>query len=215
MAAGHSLDLVWGGAPPGDATGAMVLVHGRGADAASILGLARELDVADLTWVAPQATHNTWYPYSFLAPLHQNEPWLTSALEVLAATVGQLAARGFSIDRIHLAGFSQGGCLVSEFLVRHARRYAAGLVFTGGVIGPAGTPREHEGRFEGTPIFLGCGDNDPHVPLWRVDETADLFTAMGAQVTKRVYPGRPHTILPDEIAQANRLLRGRGPATVH
>jgi predicted esterase len=206
MAAGHAIDLVWGGTAPHDATGAVVFVHGRGADADGILELARHLDVSDFTWVAPQATHNTWYPFSFLAPIDRNEPWLTSALDVLGRTCRELAEKGFRADRVHWCGFSQGACLVSEYLARNARRYGGAIVFTGGLVGPAGTPRIYGGSFGGMPVFLGCGDNDPHVPLWRVEETASVFASMGANVTTRVYPGRPHTILPDEIEQARRLL---------
>lgn len=207
MAAGHSLDLVWAGAAPDVAAGALVFVHGRGGDVASIFDLARHLDVAGFTWLAPQATHNTWYPYSFLAPLDQNEPWLASALDVLGRAFQQLIQRGFTANRVYWCGFSQGACLVSEYLARNARRYGGAFIFTGGLIGPAGTPRNYQGRFDGTPVLLTCGDADPHVPLWRVEETAAVFAAMGAQATTRVYPGRRHTILPEEITEANVLLR--------
>jgi predicted esterase len=203
---GHTLRLVWAGARPDAATAAMVFVHGRGADARSILDLGHPLDVASFTWVAPQATLDTWYPHSFLAPIEHNEPALSSALGVVEGTVGELVARGFDAGRIHFCGFSQGACLLSEYLVRHPRRYGGALLFTGGVIGPRGAPRNYPGRFDGMPVFLGCGNDDPHVPLWRVEETASLFTSMGADVTMRVYPGRPHTVSAQEIAEAKRLL---------
>jgi predicted esterase len=125
---------------------------------------------------------------------------------VVEGTVGELVARGFDAGRIHFCGFSQGACLLSEYLVRHPRRYGGALLFTGGVIGPRGAPRNYPGRFDGMPVFLGCGNDDPHVPLWRVEETASLFTSMGADVTMRVYPGRPHTVSAQEIAEAKRLL---------
>ncbi len=210
---GHRKQLVWRGRPIHEAAQAIVFVHGRGATAESILELGSALEVDTFAWVAPQASGGTWYPYSFMAPMEQNEPGLSTGLQVLKDTVEELGAKGIPAERVHLTGFSQGACLLSEFLARTARRYAGAYLFCGGVIGPDGTPREHQGDFGGTPVFLGCGDRDPHVPEHRVRETAALFTRMGAQVSLRIYPGMPHTITMEEITEVNGLLGAAGLST--
>ena len=188
------------------ARAAMILLHGRGASAQGILDLALDLLHPDFAYLAPQAAGYTWYPYSFLTPLEQNEPALSSALELVGRLVRQVESAGITPERIVLAGFSQGACLVSEFAARNARRYGGLLVFSGGVIGPPGTPRNYPGSLDGTPIFLGCSDVDPHIPVERVEETAEVFTRLGARVDKAIYPGMGHTILQDEIEQSNRIL---------
>jgi glyoxalase family protein len=185
--------------------GAVLLVHGRGATAESILTLAPDLD-GDFAFVAPQAPGNTWYPESFLAPLARNEPWLSASLQILQGAVEELEHRGFSKRRIALVGFSQGACLMLEFAVRNATRYGAVVAWSGGLIGPPDTPRDYPGGFEGTPAFLGCSDRDPHVPAWRVEETAEVLRRMGAEVDLRLYPGLGHTVNDDELAAARVLL---------
>jgi len=186
----------------------MVLVHGRGASAADILGVAPELGVDDVAFVAPDAPGRTWYPYSFLAPLQQNEPYLSAALQTVHAIVADLQRQGIARDRIGLLGFSQGACLSLEYVARHATRYAAVIGFSGGLIGPPGTPRTYSGSLNGTPVFLGCSDVDPHIPLERVHETRDVLAALGAAVDERIYPGMGHTINRDEIEAAKRMLTG-------
>lgn len=198
------------GVPLPDARAAMILVHGRGATAASILELARLLPHPAMAYFAPQAQGNTWYPFSFLAPMNQNQPGLDSGLQVLGDLVAQVEAAGIPAERILLAGFSQGACLASEFMARHARRYGGLLVFSGGVIGPPGTPRDYAGSLDGTPVFIGCSDVDFHIPLERVDETAVVFAALGAQVDKQIYPGMGHTIIQDEIDRANTIVTAVG-----
>jgi predicted esterase len=194
--------------PPASARLTVILVHGRGASAADILGLAGEIAAADIAYVAPDAPGRTWYPYSFLAPFEQNEPQLTAALNTLDTIVTQLAAQNVPPQRLALAGFSQGACLSLEYAARHARRYAAVIAFSGGLIGPPGTPRRYPGSFDGTPVFLGCSDVDPHIPLERVEESADVLRAMGAAVEARIYPGMAHTINQDELAAARSILGG-------
>jgi predicted esterase len=184
-----------------------ILLHGRGASAANILGLAREFAAKGVAYLAPQAAGHTWYPYSFLSPMEQNEPDLSSALRVIEGLIDDLARQGVESNRIVLMGFSQGACLTSEFAARHARRYAAIVGFSGGVIGPPGTGRDYQGSFEGTPVFLGCSDVDPHIPLERVHESADIFRRMGASVDERIYPGLGHTLTLDEIEAADALLQ--------
>jgi len=193
------------GAPLGTAP-VVVMAHGRGAGPKNIFDLLPRLARPGFTYLAPAAAGNTWYPYSFLAEIEKNEPGLSSALDVLARLVDDVIARGIPSEQIVLLGFSQGACLTSEFAARHARRYGGVIVFTGGLIGPDGTPRNYSGSFGGTPIFLGCSDVDGHVPKTRVDDTAAVFTRMGAQVDERIYPGMGHLINDDEIAAAQAIL---------
>lgn len=189
-----------------DARLVAVLLHGRGASAEDILGLAGQFSAADIAYVAPQAAGHTWYPYSFLAPLEENEPWLGSALRLISRLLDDVQRQGKSADRVVLMGFSQGACLALEFAARHARRYAAAVAFSGGLIGPPGTAREYPGTFDGMPVFLGCSDIDPHIPLARVRESAAVLRRMGAAVEERIYPRMPHTINADEIEAVDALL---------
>lgn len=185
---------------------AMILIHGRGADANSILELGRLLRTDDMVCVAPQAAHFTWYPYPFIAPLRNNEPWLSSALRMLGERVAELESAGIPRDRIVLAGFSQGGCLASEFMARNPGRWGGLLVFSGGLIGPLGMDVRKEGDLAGTPVFMGCSDRDAHIPLERFRETGDALGAMGASVDLRVYPGMGHTIVEDELEGAKAVV---------
>lgn len=190
---------------------AVILVHGRGDSAAGILGLADAFDLPDVTWVAPEAAGHTWYPYSFLAPTETNQPGLDSGLAVIGGLVQTLSAEGVPQDRVVLMGFSQGACLAQEYAARHARRYHAVIGLSGGLIGPPGTPRTYTGSFDGTPVFLGCSDIDPHIPVDRVHESATVFERMGAVVDKRIYPGMGHTVNVDEIAFITELLEAKHP----
>jgi glyoxalase family protein len=185
----------------------MILIHGRGASAQSILGLSRELSHDAMAYLAPQASGHTWYPYSFLAPIDQNEPGLSSGLQAIGDLVQHVEASGISSDHIVLGGFSQGACLTSEYAARFPRRYGGLLVFSGGVIGPPESARDYEGSLEGTPVFIGCSEADFHIPVERVHETADAFAGMGASVTKKIYPAdMGHTIVPDEIEEAMKIV---------
>ena len=195
------------GVPPEEAAAAMVLLHGRGASAESILTLTDALGSPPrFAYAAPQAAGHTWYPHSFLAPLERNEPWLSSALEAVGAVVSELESAGLDASRIVLLGFSQGACLALEFAARHARRYGGVVAFSGGLIGPDGTPRDYAGSLGGTPVFLGCSDADPHIPAGRAHHSADVLDRLGADVTKRIYPGMGHTVNDDELAWASDLL---------
>jgi predicted esterase len=198
------------GEPLATARGAMLMVHGRGATAADILSLAAELDVPGFAYVAPQAVGNTWYPYPFMTPMELNEPWLSSALSVLGATVQLIEQEGIPATRLMLLGFSQGACLATEFSVRNARRYGGIVGLSGGLIGPEGTPREYEGSLEGTPVFLGCSDVDPHIPKARVLESEGVFKRLGAEVTARIYANMGHTINEDEIEFVRGMMLGVG-----
>lgn len=194
------------GASLDKAAGAVVLLHGRGASAEDILSLAPAIYLPQLTYLAPQAARHEWYPNSFMASIESNEPWLSSALSKVAATIEIATAAGIPPERVVVAGFSQGACLSSEFVARHPRRYAGVLAFTGGLVGPPGADLTHSGNLAGTPVLLASGEPDPHVPWSRVEETAHILSGMGAVVTTRRYPGRPHTVGRDEIDLAKRLI---------
>jgi predicted esterase len=194
------------GPPIAEARLVAIMLHGRGAGAEDILGLAREFTARDVAYLAPQASGRTWYPYSFLMPMQQNEPNLSSALRRVESLVAELHAQKIPSSRIALMGFSQGACLTLEFAARHAQCYAVIAGFSGGVIGPPGTPRDYSGSFDGTPVFLGCSDVDPHIPVERVHETAAVYTRMGAAVDKRIYPQMAHTITMEEIEIVDALL---------
>jgi maleylacetate reductase len=197
--------VVHTGAPLGRAP-VMIMIHGRNAGPTNILDLVPRLARPAFTYLAPTAAARTWYPQSFMAEIAANEPYLTSALGALEILVRRVEAAGVPRSRIVLLGFSQGACLASEFAIRHASRFGGLIVLTGGVIGPAGTIWRPDSAFEGTPVFLGTGDPDSHVPVARVQETARLFAGAGAAVSMRVYPGRPHTVGDDEIAAARVIL---------
>lgn len=194
------------GAPLAACRAAVIMVHGRNAGPANILDLVPRLDQAGLAYLAPAAADRAWYPYSFMAERERNEPGLSSGLSVLAHLVAQIEAARVPKERIVLLGFSQGACLAAEFAVRNAARFGGVIAYSGGLIGADGTTWEYPGRFDGTPVFLGCSDVDGHVPRARVAESAVVFARMGAAVTERIYPGMGHLVNDDEIAFARTLL---------
>lgn len=198
--------VVDAGAPLGEGRAVAIMVHGRNAAPANILDLARRFEQPDITWLAPAAANRTWYPLSFMADIAGNEPGVSSGLAVLASLVSRVEAAGVPRSRIIVGGFSQGACLASEFAIRHAARFGGLLLFSGGAIGAPGTTWDYPGRFDRTPVFLGCSDVDAHVPEPRVRETAAVFERMGADVTCRIYPGMGHLVNDDEIAFARALL---------
>ncbi len=172
-----------------------------------MLGLADEFSGPGIAYVAPQAATSMWYPYSFLAPLAQNEPALSEALATIGHVVADVVAQGVPHERIVLLGFSQGACLALEYAARNARRWGGVVALSGGLIGPDGTPRDYAGSLGGTPVFLGCSDVDLHIPLNRVHESGDVLGRLGGKVTKQIYPGMGHTIVADEVAHVQQLLR--------
>lgn len=202
----HTKQVIRAVKQTGEATKAMIMVHGRGGSAEDILSLASYLPVNDFALFAPQATNNTWYPYSFLAAPKENEPWLSSALAVLQEVVADVQATGITTDNIYFLGFSQGACLTLEFVTRNATKYGAVVAFTGGLIGDQIYDQNYTGDFGGTPVFIGTSDPDPHVPVERVHATAEILTRMNAQVTKKIYKNMGHTISQDEINQVNELI---------
>ena len=194
------------GEPLGKARAAMILVHGRGATAEDIMTIGAELLHPGFAYLAPQAAGNAWYPNPFTAPIETNEPYLSSALDVLENLLAKVEET-IPGERVILLGFSQGACLTLEFAARHARRYGGVVGLSGGLIGPDGTPRDYPGDFAGTPAFLGCSDIDPHIPKERVLEAGDAFKRMGAEVVVRLYPGMLHTVSADEIRSVNELIK--------
>lgn len=192
------------GVPLAQARRAAICLHGRGASPEDILALAAELGTDDVAYLAPRAAGSTWYPYSFLSPIPRNEPGITSALSVIARLVD---STGLGSAQVVILGFSQGACLALEFAARHPTRYAAVVALSGGLIGPPGTPRDYPGSTENTPVFLGCSDVDPHIPLERVRESAEVFRRMGALVDERIYRGMGHTVNEDELDAVRALVR--------
>ena len=201
-----SARIATAGAPLTRAKAAMILLHGRGATAEGMLELAEVFAQPDIAYLAPQASGRTWYPHSFLAPLEQNEPYLSRALAQVGELVDALRRQGFLPERIALLGFSQGGCLALEYAARNAKPFGAIIGLSAGLIGPEGTPRKYGGSLAGTRVVLGCSDIDAHIPLARVNESARVLGGLGGDVIKRIYPGMGHTINDDEIAQVRAAL---------
>lgn len=202
----HTRQLTEAGLPIEKASRALIMLHGRGASAHDIISLHNEFMLRDYYIVAPQATNHTWYPYSFLTPVVQNEPWLSSALHLLRDLVHEIEANGIPSEKIFILGFSQGACLTLEFASRNARKWGGVIAFTGGLIGETVNPAAYSGGFEHTKVFIGNSDSDPHVPLARTQESATLMQQLGAVVNVKVYPGLPHTINRDEIRIASEML---------
>lgn len=199
------------GAEKGAATTAMIMIHGRGASAESILELSEEVIKQDMAYLAPQAPGHAWYPESFLAPIAQNEPGITTGIALIGSIIADLESNwGISTDQIYLLGFSQGACLALEYAARNAKRYGGVIALSGGVIGPDSTPRDYAGSMEQTSVFLGCSDVDSHVPLPRVKLSTKIFKDLNAKVTERIYPGMPHTVNQDEINWIRDLLELNG-----
>lgn len=202
----HKKVIEVAGIPIKEASKALIMIHGRGGCAKDILLLSDQFDIQDFALIAPQANNNTWYHYSCMVIPEHNEPWLSSILSILEETVNELIDQGISTDNIYFLGFSQGACLSLEFVARHAKRYGGVVAFTGGLIGDKIYKENYKGDFMGTPIFIGTGNPDEHIPLERVNETAKLLTKMNAEVTTKVYPNKPHDISTDEIKWANQLI---------
>ncbi len=200
-------NIVHAGADLSAAKAVMIMIHGRGASAQSILGLAGELDnVDEITFLAPQAANNTWYPYSFLSPTDQNQPGLNSGLQAIYDLISGVQSKGFSSDKIFLLGFSQGACLASEFAARHPAKYAGIIALSGGVIGDSVELSKYNGDMKGTPVFMGCSDIDPHIPEQRINESVKVFNKLGASVQKNIYPGMGHLVNEDEIKHIQELI---------
>jgi phospholipase/carboxylesterase len=207
----HQKNIVSAGAELTPNSKVLIMIHGRGGSAEDILSLSSHLDVKGFTLLAPQATDHTWYPYSFLAPPAQNEPWFSSALQLVKGLVDEVLAKGVPTHHIYFSGFSQGACLTLEFVARNAARYGGVAAFTGGLIGDKIYSENYAGDFEGTPVFIGTSNPDPHVPVERVYATTNILKNMGADVTEKVYANMGHTINQDELKNANQIVFNAQP----
>lgn len=202
----HQKNIVTAGVPLKDAKKALIMIHGRGASAQDILSMAGYLNVKDYALIAPQASGHTWYPYSFMAPVAQNEPGLSSAISVLKSIVDDVVAAGIPVSNIYFLGFSQGACLTLEFVTRYAQRYGGVVAFTGGLIGETLDMGNYNGDFGGTPVFIGSSDPDMHVPVTRVRESEVVMKGMNADMNVKVYKGMGHTVSQDEVETANSFV---------
>lgn len=202
----HSQNIITAGKDISEAKKALVMLHGRGGNAREFLSLANHLNVSDFALFAPQATNSSWYPHSFLAKPAENEPWLSSALEILNDLLQEIKSKGITSENIYFIGFSQGACLTAEFVTRNASRFGGVVLFTGGLIGDKIYTENYKGDFAGTPVFIGTGNPDAHVPVERVNETSKIMEKMNAAVTVKVYDNRPHSISQDEIKTANEII---------
>lgn len=202
----HQKKLITAGKSLTEARKVLIMLHGRGATAENILSLGDELDVDDFALIAPQAWNNTWYPYSFLTPPQQNEPSLSSSMDLLIDIISDINIAGISSDKIYFLGFSQGACLTLEFMARNAKRWGGAAVFTGGLIGDRIYTGNYNGDFAGTPFFVGTSDPDMHVPVERVYASVEILKTMNADVSLKLYPNMGHTVNKDEIALANKLV---------
>ncbi len=202
----HTQQIVHAGLDLSQAKKALIMIHGRGGTASDILSLAQSLHVENYALLAPQAMHNTWYPYSFMMPPSKNEPWLSSALDVLKGVVEEVMKEGITAENIYFLGFSQGACLTLEFITRNATKWGGAVAFSGGLIGDKVYMENYKGNFAETPVFISCGDFDPHIPLERVHESTAILTNMGASVTEQIYDNKGHFISQDEVERANKIV---------
>lgn len=204
----HQKKIVTAGIDIKKASKVLVLIHGRGGSAEDMISFSEYLSVNDFALLAPEATNNIWYPYSFLSPPKHNEPWLSSALALLEDVLNDIIKAGISADNIFFSGFSQGACLMLEFAARNASKYGGIISFTGGLIGDKIYRENYKGNFMQTPVFIGSSNPDPHVPVERVYATVNILKEMGAKVIEKIYNNMGHTINEDEIKHANMILQG-------
>lgn len=207
----HGNEIITGGLPLEEAEKVMILLHGRGASPENIMGLAPHLNLDGFALLAPRAVNGTWYPHSFLAPRLANEPWLGSALDMIARLEDGLAGKGFGPHLVYFLGFSQGACLSLEFAARRAKRYGGVIAFTGGLIGEQLQPGDYRGDFAGTPVFIGSSDSDPHVPAGRVRETESIYRSLGAEIRVHIYPGMGHAVTEEEMNLVNAWMLTSAP----
>ncbi len=205
----HTSQITYAGKKLENAEKALIMIHGRGASSADILSLTNYLKINEFALIAPQATNRSWYPNSFMAPVSSNEPWLESAIALVNNLVVDIIKKGISPSDIFFLGFSQGACLALEYSARHAKSYGGVIAFTGGLIGETIDEKRYKGDFQGTPVFIGCSDFDPHVPIARVKESSFVLKKINAEVIEKIYPGLGHTINQDEINEANSILMAK------
>jgi phospholipase/carboxylesterase len=205
--------VIQSGAKLDVAKAVMIMVHGRGATAEDILSLSVEFNIDGVAYLAPQAKNNSWYPYSFLSPIEKNEPGLSSGLAVIDSIIKMLHQKGFKSEQIYLLGFSQGACLSLEYAARNPQKFGGIFGLSGGVIGESVSLDNYSGNLEGTEVFLGCSDIDPHIPLKRVNETEEIFKKLNANVTKRISEGMGHTVSKDETDFIKLMIKRQSSTT--
>ncbi len=178
-------------------TKALLLLHGRGATAVDILSITPYLNIQDDVLVlAPQAADNTWYPRPFTELQDVNQPNLNSSIERISTLISFLDSEfKISAEQIALAGFSQGACLVSEYVKHYPKIYLAVAIYSGGFIGEDREVNQQiAGSLGHTPIYIGCDQEDFHIPKLRVSKTAEYLSDHGADVTLRFYSNFGHII---------------------
>ena len=204
----HSFDhTVFGGTPLQKAQRALIMVHGRGDTTQKMQNLAKEVADERYHLVFPKATNKTWYPKGFMAATQENQPWLDATMDYLAKALHYIKEGGISDENIFFLGFSQGACVALEFPTRNATQYGGVMVLSGGLIGPEIDLSKYTGDYQGTPVFMGCSDIDHHIPLQRLNDSADVLMGMNAHVDLRIYPGMGHMINEDEIATVKKILQ--------
>ena len=201
----HTYKIIEKGKSLPEASKALVLLHGRGSSANDIVSLADHFCDQNFYIAAPQATNNTWYPYSFMEEEEKNQPWLNSAIEVVHKLIDDIL-KYIKSTSIYIIGFSQGACLTLEVVSIQAQTFAGVAAFTGGLIGKSIRKEKYKGQFSGTPVFIGNSDIDPHVPLLRSQQSKQIMEDMGAMVSLQVYPNMPHIISLAEINYVKRLM---------
>jgi predicted esterase len=189
-----------------DAHVAVILLHGRGSTAQSMLGLAAHLPQEKIAYLTPQAANQTWYPNSGFMPIEANEPYVSSAFQTIVNLLAQITDAGIAADKVVLGGFSQGACLAAEFVARRPRRYGGLFVLSGALMGPPDSPRQYTGSLDGTPVFVAGVDRDSWVTESQLRLTGQVLGEMGGTVHVEVQPGTEHTIRPTEIAHVSSMI---------
>jgi predicted esterase len=198
--------ILYAGSGIENASFALIMMHGRGSTAESIISLSQELELKDTIIIAPQADQFTWYPYRFIEKRNMNEPGITSGFVLIDSIIKSLNLNNIETENIYLLGFSQGACLALDYAARKPRKYAGIFGLSGGLIGDILNADDYSGDFHGTPVFLGCSDNDFHIPESRVHETAEILSNLNSKVIKKIYPGMGHRISMEEVGAINKLL---------
>lgn len=187
-----------------------IMLHGRGARPESVLSMGKQLENHEkMFFIAPEAPDRTnqWYPHSFLEPMKKNQPQLSESLKVVEKAIEYLEKNGFEKENIFLFGFSQGACLASEYIAQNPCLYKGLFALSGGIIGPLDKDMKYNGDLEGTEVFLGCSEKDPHIPLERVDQTERVFNDLSGTVEKTIYRGSSHNVNRDEIERISKKLK--------
>lgn len=201
----HGKDIITSGLSVEKAEKVLILLHGRGGSAQNMIHITNDLKLNDFAVLAPQASRNTWYPYTFMMPQAMNDPWLGHALKMLSEIESSILDQGFKSEDIFFSGFSQGACLSLEYSARNAKKYGGVIAFTGGLIGDKVNEALYSGDFENTPVFIGTSDPDPHVPVERIYETDTVFKKLNADTHIHIYKEMGHTIIQDELDRVNQI----------